>query len=143
MIIAVCQEPSPPKPFQVLYTVVVVLLFLSLSVTGTSGYKTLQAGAWNKEIANLRCAIQHPQTEPNRGKPSQTECQTEANRPPYLDITRHMPILKPSQTERQTEPIALHIWIFHGAALASIIILFKRKDAPNQPVQVSPDCILE
>ena len=43
MIIAVCQEPSPPKTFQVLYTVVVVLL--SLSVQGTSGYKTLQAGA--------------------------------------------------------------------------------------------------
>ena len=79
----------------------------------------------------------------SQAKPSQTECQTEGNRDLYLDNRCQVPNTKPSQTERQTEPLAICIWTFHGAALTSIIILLKRKDAPNQPAPATSNYILE
>ena len=79
----------------------------------------------------------------NGVEPSQTECQTEASCLQYLDIRRQTLNVKPSQTEHQTEPIAFHIWTFHVAALTSIIILFKTKDAPNQSAPASSNYTLE
>ena len=47
---------------------------------------------------------------------------------------------KPSAKPR---PITICIWTLRGAALTSIIILFKRKDGPNRPAPATSNYILE
>ena len=74
MITAVCQEPSPPKTFQVLYTVVDVLL--SLSVESTSGYKTTTS--WRQVHGTTRATQQPTVAKPkpqSTSKGNRTELQ--------------------------------------------------------------------
>ena len=74
-----------------------------------------------------------------RTKPSQTEHQTEAICWSLPSMTHGINRNKPGQTEGQTKLIPDLCCQLHGAALASIIILFKRKDVPNQPFPTAPD----